>query len=141
MKRLMRIFGIVFFATLSLFLIAFGVTYASVEDFLWFHAAAAPSESLDDIRPLYLALMKLIGGAAAALGLLGAYVTAFPIRRGDLKAAFALAIAYATPLVMAAHVAESLAAQTGSPTSWHIMGMLLLLDALALLTIATGKRA
>lgn len=131
MKRLLRAISLTLFAALSVFYVAFGVLYASVQDILWFHAAAVPAESLAAVRPLYFALMKLIGGASAALGLLGAYVTAFPVRRGERKAAIALAITFATPIIMAAYVAETLAAETGAPTSWHIMGILLLVDALA----------
>ncbi len=141
MRRYLHALGIALFAALSLFYAAFGVFYASVQDLLFFHAAAVPEHALDAVRPLYFALMKLIGGAAAALGLLGAYVTAFPMRRGDAKAAVVLAGVYALPLAMAAIVAESLAATTGAPTSWHIMGALMGVDMAGLLSTLAGRRA
>ena len=141
MKRLLHAIGIALFAALSLFYVAFGAFYASVQDLLFFHAAAVPDYALEAVRPIYFALMKLVGGASAALGLLGAYVTVLPLRRGDGKAAIALAVVYALPLAMAAIVAELLAAATGAPTSWHIMGALMGVNLAALLTILAGRRA
>lgn len=138
MKRLMRSIGTTLFALLSLFYVAFGVFYASVHDLLWFHAAAVPADALQAVRPLYFALMKLVGGAAAALGLLGLYVSLSSLRRGEGKAAIALAVAFAAPLIMAAYVAETLAATTGAPTSWRIMGGLLFIDAAAIATQLAG---
>lgn len=114
------------FTLLGAFFIWFGWLYASVEEPLWFHDAAVPDYAKEAIRPLYFALMNLIGGASAALGMLGVFVTLTALRQGAKGAAAALAIAFAIPLVMAAITAEELAAATGSPTSWHIMGVLLL---------------
>jgi hypothetical protein len=117
------------FAAVGLFLLAFGALYASVQDLLWFHAAAVPENALDAVRPLYFALMDLIGGAAFALGLLGLYLTWGPLRSGARFAMTALGVCYAIPLVMAAIVAERLAHLTNAPTSWHIMGVLLAVTA------------
>ncbi len=139
MKRLLRLTSITLFAALSLFLIAFGGLYASVKDLLWFHAAAVPPSSLEEVRPLYFALMKLIGGSAGALGLLGLYVTFFPLRRGSALAPIALAVAYSTAVTTAAFVAETLAATTGAPTSWHIMGALLALTVAGLFSSLGGR--
>lgn len=141
MRKIFRLAGIALFVALSCFMIAFGALYTSVHDLLWFHAAAVPKEALEAVRPLYFALMKLIGGAAGSLGALGAYTALTAIRRGDRNAAAALAAALAIPLVMAAYVAETLAAKTGSPTSWHIMGALLAVDAAALLSTILGGSA
>jgi ABC-type Fe3+ transport system permease subunit len=140
MKRLSHAIGIALFAALSLFYMAFGVFYASVQELLFFHAAAVPDHALEAVRPLYFALMKLVGGAAGALGLIGAFVTLTAIRRGEKATAIALFIAYAGPLIVAAYVAETLAARTGSPTSWHIMGTLLSLNLIALAGILAGVR-
>ncbi len=140
MKGLLHVIGIALFTALSVFYVAFGVFYASVEDLLFFHAAAVPDYALEAVRPIYFALMKLIGGAAAALGLLGAYVTAVPVRRGDGRAAVALSAVYALPLAMAAIVAEQLAAATGAPTSWHIMGALMAVNIAALIATQIGSR-
>jgi hypothetical protein len=125
MQRALRSASRVLFSLVALFLVWFGVTYASVTDMLWFHAAAVPEAARDDVRTLYLALMNLIGGASAALGLLGLYVIAFPLRRREGWAATALLICNSTVFIMAAITAEELAAATGSPTSWHIMGVLM----------------
>ncbi len=141
MKRRLHALGIVLFAALSLFYAAFGVLYASVQDLLFFHAAAVPDDAQEAVRPLYFALMKLIGGAAGALGLYGAFATFTAIRRGDRASAFSLTVAYAIPLIVAAYVAETLASMTGSPTSWRIMGALLAVDLFALLCVLAGAKA
>jgi hypothetical protein len=130
----------VLFALLGLFLIAFGFLYASVSDMLFFHAAAVPEAARHAVKPLYLALMKLIGGASIGLGLLGLYVTFGPLRAGARGAAAALAVGYAIPVLMAAYVAETLAKLTGAPTSWHIMGVLLAIIGLALLARIVAAR-
>jgi hypothetical protein len=126
--------SIALFVLLGLFLIAFGGLYSSVSDMLFFHAAAVPEAARHDVKPLYLALMKLIGGASIGLGLLGLYVTFGPLRAGARGAATALALTYSIPVLMAAYVAETLARIAGAPTSWHIMGVLLALTALGYLT-------
>ncbi|MEK7264579.1 MAG: hypothetical protein AAB227_00645 [Pseudomonadota bacterium] len=140
MRNIFRISGVALFVALSCFMIAFGALYSSVRDLLWFHAAAVPKESLEAVRPLYFALMKLIGGASGSLGALGGFVALTTIRYGDKVSAIALAAAFAIPLLMAAYVAETLAAATGSPTSWHIMGALLAIDAAALILTMLGER-
>lgn len=120
------------FLALGLFLIAFGVLYASVDGYLPFHAAAVPKAAQLPAQALYLALMKLIGGSSAALGVLGLYVTLVPMRRGMAGAALMVSLCYAGAFLMAAFVAERLAATTGAPTSWHIMGVLLMMTTSAL---------
>lgn len=139
-KSILTWLSIALFALLGLFLIAFGALYASVSDMLFFHAAAVPEAARHDVKPLYLALMKLIGGASIGLGLLGLYVTFGPLRAGARWAALTLAVTYAIPVLMAAYVAETLAKITGAPTSWHIMGVLLAITGLALLArVAAGR--
>jgi hypothetical protein len=140
MRTLARGAGVGLFALLGVFYVAFGAFYASVSELLWFHAAAVPKEALVAVRPIYFALMKLIGGATIALGVLGVYSALGPVRLGVAFSGRALAVAYAVPLVAAAYVAETLAATTGAPTSWNIMGALLGVDALALLAHAAGRR-
>ncbi len=120
------------FAALGLFLIAFGLLYASVAQMLPFHAAAVPETARAAILPLYVALMALIGGASAALGGLGLYVTFGPMRTRAPGAPVALALAYALAFLTAAYVAERLADAAGAPTSWHIMGILLAVTAIGL---------
>jgi hypothetical protein len=132
MPSLLRRTSLALFALLSLFLIWFGVTYATVADMLSFHAAAVPEAVRGQMKPLYFALMTLIGGAATALGVLGLYVVAAPLRRRIPGAASALAATYAIAFTMAAITAEKLAAATGSPTSWHLMGIGLLVTFTAL---------
>lgn len=138
--NLLHWISLALFALLGLFLIAFGGLYASVSDMLFFHAAAVPEAARHDVKPLYLALMKLIGGACIGLGLLGLYVTFGPLRAGARGAATALALAYAIPVLMAAYVAETLAKLTGAPTSWHIMGVLLGIAGLALCVRVAAAR-
>ncbi|MFN0024582.1 MAG: hypothetical protein ACKVS5_11875 [Parvularculaceae bacterium] len=140
MRVFFRIAGVTIFAALSLFLMAFGVLYATVDDMLWFHAAAVPEAAREAVRPIYFALMTLVGAASGALGLLGLYVTAGPLRRGDRGAAIALGLANATAFIGAALVAERLAAATGAPTSWHIMGALLALTMAAVVTSLLANR-
>jgi len=125
MQSKLKLASVILFMALSVFLMAFGALYASVQDLLFFHAAAVPKRALEDIRPLYFALMTLIGGASGGLGLLGAYVTLVPLRQGMPFAGTFLSLANAIAIVMAAVTAEKLAHATGAPTSWHIMGILL----------------
>jgi hypothetical protein len=134
-----RLASIILFMALSVFLMAFGTLYATVQNLLWFHAAAVPMRALEDIRALYFALMTLIGGASFGLGLLGGYVAMIPLRRGVPHAATFLAAANAIALTMAAITAEKLAAATGSPTSWHIMGVLIAIDLVAWFANRAGR--
>ena len=121
----MRAIGLGLFGLVSVFYVAFGALYAGVHDMLFFHAAAVPEAVRHDVKPLYLALMKLIGGACIALGVLGAYVTFGPVREGRRFAASVLTVVFCAPVAMAAYVAEMLARTTGAPTSWHLMGIIL----------------
>jgi hypothetical protein len=141
MRSRLKLASIILFTALSIFLMAFGVLYATVQDILFFHAAAVPMRALEDVRPLYFALMTLIGGASFGLGLLGAYVTLIPIRRGVRHAAAFLAAANAIALIMAAVTAEKLAHATGAPTSWHIMGVLMAINVTALGLNAAATRS
>lgn len=133
--------SVTLFALLGLFLVAFGALYAAVQDMLFFHAAAVPEAARHEVKPLYLALMKLIGGSSIGLGALGLYVTVGPLRAGRSGAATALTVTYAIPVLMAAYVAETLAKLTGAPTSWHIMGVLLAINAAAWLAHFVAPRA
>ena len=95
MRSKLKLASMILYMALSVFLMAFGALYATVHDLLWFHAAAVPPRALEDVRPLYFALMTLIGGASGGLGLLGAYVALIPMRRGVPFAASFLALANA----------------------------------------------
>ena len=128
MQSKLKLASVILFMALNVFLMAFGALYASVQDVLFFHAAAVPERALEDVRPLYFALMTLIGGASGGLGLLGAYVTLVPMRQGAPFAATLLALANTVALAMAAATAEKLARATGAPTSWHIMGILMAIN-------------
>jgi hypothetical protein len=139
MQRLLRRTSLVLFGLVAVFFIWFGVTYASVSNMLWFHEAAVPEAARDEVRPLYFALMNLIGGASVALGVLSLYVIVLPLRRGVPGAAVALVLVTAIAVGMAAVTAEELADATGAPVSWHLMGIVLSVAviALALHTAAT----
>ena len=140
MQTLLRQTCVALFGLVALFLIWFGVTYASVRDMLWFHEAAVPEAARDAVRPLYFALMNLIGGASVALGVLSLYVIALPLRRGVPGAAAILVLVNAVALFTAAVTAEELAAATGSPTSWHIMGIVFAVTCLAFLLQVVGQQ-
>ncbi len=140
MHTMFRWASIAMFAALGVFLILFGTLYATVHDFLPFHAAAMPSAALDASRPLYLALMKLIGGASGALGVLGLFVILGPVRRGETLAAAMVALTFSAAFLTAAFVAEALARVTNAPTSWHIMGILLAITISALGAHLAAKR-
>lgn len=131
MQTLLRRTGLALFGLVAVFFIWFGATYATVHDMLWFHEAAVPEAARDAVRPLYFALMTLIGGASVSLGVLSLYVIAMPLRRGIAGAGAFLVVANAIALGMAAITAEKLAAATGSPTSWHIMGVVFAVSAIA----------
>jgi hypothetical protein len=132
MQTLLRTTSLALFGLVAVFFIWFGVTYATVHNMLWFHEAAVPEAAREAIRPLYFALMTLIGGASVSLGILSLYVIAVPLRQGVAGAGALLVVANGVALGMAAVTAEKLAAATGSPTSWHIMGVVFAVSATAL---------
>lgn len=132
MPTLLRRTSLALFGLVAIFFIWFGVTYASVSSMLWFHEAAVPEAARGQVRPLYFALMNLIGGASIALGVLSLYVIALPLRRAVPGAAIALVFVTAVAVGMAAVTAEELAAATGAPVSWHLMGIVLSVAVLAL---------
>jgi hypothetical protein len=132
MPTLLRATSLALFGLVAVFFIWFGITYATVGDMLWFHEAAVPDAARAAVRPLYFALMNLIGGASVALGVLSLYVIALPLRRGVPGTASALVLVTAIAVGMAAVTAEELAAATGSPTSWHLMGVIMSVSVVAL---------
>lgn len=140
MASKMRLVSTILFVLVSLFLIWFGWVYMNVKDMLWFHAAAVPEAIKPLVRPLYFALMTLIGGSSMGLGMLGMYVTMGPMRRGVRGAATAVTMTFSLAFVMAAITAEKLAAATHAPVSWHIMGVLLAVTALAYAANAIAGR-
>jgi hypothetical protein len=132
--------SVILFMVVSVFLIAFGLLYANVTDLLWFHAAAVPPEALEKVRPLYFALMKLIGGASIGLGLLGAYVVLGPLRRGIPWAATFVAGTYWLAFGVAGYTAIRLNELTGAPVAWYNMAILSALTALAFTAHALAPR-
>jgi len=141
MKSFLQWTSIVLFMIVSVFLVAFGLLYANVNDLLWFHAAAVPPDALDKVRPLYFALMKLIGGASVALGLLGAYVVLVPLRRGVPGAAVVVSSAYWIAFGVAAFTAIRLNELTGAPVAWYNMAILSALTAIALIASMMAPRS
>lgn len=133
--------SVFFFCAVSVFLILFGLLYSNVNDLLPFHAAAVPPDAIAKVRPLYFALMKLIGGASIGLGVLGAYVALVPMRRGAPWAALAIAVAYWIAFAVAGQTAIRLAEQTGAPVAWYNMAILASVTALGLLANVLSKRS
>ena len=123
--------SIILFLAVSAFLVAFGLLYSNVNDLLWFHAAAVPADALEKVRPLYFALMKLIGGASIGLGLLGGYVILGPMRRGMPGAATLVSVAYWIAFGVAGYTAIRLNELTGAPVAWYNMAILSALTAAA----------
>lgn len=140
MQTLLRTTSLALFGLVAVFFVWFGVTYATVHNMLWFHEAAVPEAAREAVRPLYFALMTLIGGASVALGTLSLYVIALPLRQGVAGAGAFLVVANAIALGMAAVTAEKLAAVTGSPTSWHIMGVVFAVSVIALACHTAASR-
>jgi hypothetical protein len=132
--------SVILFMAVSIFLIAFGFLYANVTDLLWFHAAAVPADALEKVRPLYFALMKLIGGASIGLGILGAYVVLGPMRRGMPWAAAFVAGTYWIAFGVAGYTAIRLNELTGAPVAWYNMAILSAITALALIAHAVATR-
>lgn len=132
MQNYLQWTSIILFLAVSAFLVAFGLLYANVNDLLWFHAAAVPPEALEKVRPLYFALMKLIGGASVGLGLLGGYVVMGPMRQGVRGAATLVSIAYWIAFGVAGFTAIRLNELTGAPVAWYNMAILSALTAAAL---------
>lgn len=140
MQTLLHRSSLALFGLVAVFFIWFGVTYASVSNMLWFHEATVPEAAREEVRPLYFALMNLIGGASIALGVVSLYVIALPLRRGMPGAASALVLVTVIAVGMAAVTAEKLAAATGAPVSWHLMGIVLSVAALALALHTAASR-
>jgi hypothetical protein len=132
--------SVILFMAVSVFLVAFGLLYANVNDLLWFHAAAVPPDALEKVRPLYFALMKLVGGASIALGVLGAYVVLGPMRRGMPGAAMLVSVTYWIAFGVAGYTAIRLNELTGAPVAWYNMAILSGLTALALLAHLLAPR-
>jgi hypothetical protein len=133
--------SVTLFMAVSAFLVAFGFLYSNVNDLLWFHAAAVPADALEKVRPLYFALMKLVGGASIGLGLLGAYVILGPMRRGMPWAATLVSVAYWVAFGVAAFTAIRLNELTNAPVAWYNMAILSGLTALALLAHTLAPRS
>ncbi len=121
MNRFLNLISLGLLTLLGGFLVAFGALYISVSDMLPFHAAAVPPDMREAVKPLYHALMALTGGASAALGLLGLYITWTSARLGTRGAATAVVVCYSLAIGVAGWVAERLAAEAGAPTSANIM--------------------
>lgn len=141
MQTFLQWTSVVLFLAVSLFLIAFGLLYANANDLLWFHAAAVPPDALEKIRPLYFALMKLIGGASIGLGILGGYVVLGPMRQGVVGAATMVSLTYWIAFGVAGFTAIRLAELTGAPVAWYNMAILSALTALAYIAhVLSGRR-
>ncbi len=138
MKSTLRNSGIALFSVVALFLVWFGVTYLRAETMLWFHAAAVPERAREDALPIYRALMNLIGGSSAGLGVLCLYLIWSPLQRGARWAGGVLLAVLTGVFTVAAITAEELHAETGAPTSWHIMGVLIALSVIAFATHAAS---
>ena len=128
---LLRRIGLALYLLVTAALLAFGLLYVSVSDMLFFHAAAVPVEAHAAIRPLYLALMQLIGGSSLALALLGAYTIWWPMRQGVPYAQTAVTLAYLLALAIAGVTAEGLREATNAPVAWYNMAVLAGLTLLA----------
>ncbi|MBY0421746.1 MAG: hypothetical protein K2Q06_05535 [Parvularculaceae bacterium] len=124
-RNLMLRTGLLLLTLIGVFYLAFGALYVSVGDYLFFHKAALPAGSEAGFRPLYLGLMKLIGGASIALGGLGLLILHTSVRARHALSLGGLAAAWAAPLVVAGYVAETLRRETGAPTSANLMAILL----------------
>jgi hypothetical protein len=140
MRAFLQWTSVVLFLAVSAFLVAFGLLYANVNDLLWFHAAAVPPDALDKVRTLYFALMKLIGGASIALGILGAYVVLGPMRQGVEWAATFVSLTYWIAFGVAAFTAIRLNELTGAPVAWYNMAILSGLTFLAYAAHALAPR-
>jgi hypothetical protein len=124
MREKLQWTSVILFMAVSVFLVAFGLLYANLDDLIWFHAAAVPPDALDKVRPLYFALMKLIGGASVGLGILGAYVVLVPMRRAVPGAATFVALTYWIAFGVAGFTAIRLNELTGAPVAWYNMAIL-----------------
>jgi hypothetical protein len=140
MKTIWQWTSVILFLAVSAFLIAFGLLYANAADLLWFHAAAVPPDALEKVRPLYFALMKLIGGASIGLGLLGGFVVLGPMRQGLPWAATMVSLTYWIAFGVAAFTAIRLNELTNAPVAWYNMAILSALTAAAYAAHALAPR-
>ncbi len=140
MRTYLQWTSVILFLVVSIFLVAFGLLYANTPDLLWFHAAAVPQDALEKVRPLYFALMKLIGGASIGLGILGGYVVLFPMRQGVPWAATMVSLTYWIAFGVAAFTAIRLNELTNAPVAWYNMAILSALTAAAYAAHALAPR-
>lgn len=140
MKSKLQWASVILYLVVSVFLVAFGLLYANVNDLLWFHAAAVPPDALEKVRPLYFALMKLIGGASIGLGVLGAYVVWVPMRKGLPLAGLFVAVTYWIAFGVAAFTAIRLNELTGAPVAWYNMAILSAMTLAALIAHTLSHR-
>ncbi len=131
MPQTLKRISVALFAIQALFLLLFGLIYINANAMRPFHADAVSEASRMDVLPLYVALMRLIGGASIGLALLGGYVVAGPMRQGAFGAATVVSACFAFPVLVAAFTAVKLA-ETGAPTSWRLMGVFLSVTGVAL---------
>ena len=141
MKTALRNVSLTLFSLVALFLVWFGVAYICAESMLFFHAAAIPEKAREDALPLYRALMNLIGGSSTGLGVVCLYLIWSPLRRGARLAGAVLLAVFVGVFAIAAKTAEDLHAETGAPTSWHIMGVLIAISIAAFLTHTASTRS
>lgn len=140
MRTMLQWTSVILFLAVSAFLVAFGLLYSNVTDLLSFHAAAVPPDALEKVRPIYFALMKLVGGASIGLGMLGAYVVMVPMRQGMPWAATFVSVTYWIAFGVAAFTAIRLNELTGAPVAWYNMAILSGLTALAYAAHAMAPR-
>jgi hypothetical protein len=131
----------VFFGAVSAFLIWFGIVYATAPDLLPFHAQAVPPEAREAVRPIYFALMKLVGGASAALGVLGAYIIFGVLPHRTPWAATWLSAANILAFATAGYTAIKLNADTGADVAWYNMAILSALTLMGLLCHTLAQRS
>ena len=140
MQAILQWTSVILFLAVSAFLVAFGLLYSNVNDLLWFHAAAVPPDALEKVRPLYFALMKLVGGASIGLGILGVYVVLGPMRQGVAWAATMVSLTYWIAFGVAGFTAIRLNELTGAPVAWYNMAILSALTAAAYAAHALAPR-
>ena len=116
--------SMIMFTLVSVFLVLFGLLYANVPDMLFFHAQALPEVHREAVKPLYFALMKLVGGASIGLGILGGFAVWGPMRAGVPNCGFVVSVAYIIAFAVAGFTAIRLNELTGADVAWYNMAIL-----------------
>lgn len=125
-------FAYILLTGLGLYIVVFGLIYATRTELMPHHGAALPEDVKVQVMPLYHALMRLAGGAIVSFGLLCLFVVHRLWRNGSKGALVVASVLLFGFFAWTAITAARLELAVGVSTHWQIMGVLATISLLAL---------